>query len=254
MEVVDLWTLRIEHEYYERQVTAEFDVQVSSEMRILLMRRNMVWRRKTVGEWCLSSFGDHSVNDDDILELEVVTTGNDVQHVTDFDWPSIGRCYEVKIPVGDGRVMAKEWMTKLVDTRIQHSIMKLMLPVGEMINRRIYPATTTLSFHSLVKYWEYICLPRRREMEKNIRLGDMMGTVDFGNSETVDFMGHEATKIRSLKKILLKERYRDIELALWEQVPVGDSKKERLLARVPYPQPALTLGTDRDTVWGIVYY
>lgn len=255
MEIVDLWTLRIEHEYYERKQTTEFDVQISTEMRVLLMRRNLVWRRKSISEWCLSSFGDYSLNDEDSLELEVITAGNEVQSITNFEWPVFKSCYEVKVPIGDGILMAKECMSKKVGTRTSHSVMKLLVPIGQMINRKIYPSTTTLAFQAFAKYWEYMFLPRRPEMKNDIRLGDMRNNVAFGDCEVIDFMGHRACKIRSVEKVLLQERYKDIDLVLWEKVPAANSTQERILLRaIPFPEPTLNLGTAKDTVWRIVYY
>lgn len=255
MEIVDLWTLKIEHEYYERKQTTELDVQISTEMRVLLMRRNLVWRRKSISEWCLSSFGDYSLNDEDRLELEVITAGNEVQSVTDFEWPVYRDSYEVKVPIGDGTLKAKECMSKKVGTRTSHSVMKLLVPMGQMINRKIYPSTTTLEFQAFAKYWEYIFLPRRPEMKREIRLGDMRKSIAFGDYENFDFMGHQAQKIRSVEKIPLQERYCNTDLVLWEKVPVGNGTQERILLHaVPCPEPTLNLGTAKDTVWRIIYY
>lgn len=253
MEIVDLWTLRIEHDYYRRGATPSFDVQIQTEMRVLLMRRNLVWRRKDINEWCLSSFGDIHVDNTDVLALELIAQGNELQYVTDFAWPVNGDCYVVEIPVGSSSMEAKECMNRKGFTKTLFGIMQLSVPIGKIIDSKATPATTILSFKAVCKYWEYLFIPRQEHSKRIIKLEDIKRTISFGEVKLTDFMGHEAYKIRSLDKFALRDFYENIDLTLWEIFPPNDNKR-LLLRSLPAPEPTLNLGLSSDAVWRILYF
>lgn len=254
MEIVDLWTLRIEHDYYQNGETSDFDVQISSEMHKLLIRRNLIWRKKKSNEWCLHSFGDSEVDNADVLELQLVAKGSELLYVTDFLWPVDGSYYEVEIPVESDKIVAKECMNRKSIHRTQHnSIMKLSIPFGEIINSKAAPVATILSFQTVCKYWEYICIPRQEQQPRTVRLEDTRKTVNFEEAEPMSFMGHNAYKTRSLEKHPLRSFYENIDLALWEIFPASDNKR-LLLRNLPFPEPALILGQAPDTIWRILYF
>lgn len=256
MKVTELWTLRIEHNYYLQKATQEMNVQIVPEMRMLLMRRNLLWRRKDTGEWCLVSVGDYSLDNEDTLELEVIATGLTLPYITDFDWPLGNVSQEVEVPFKTENLIAKECIGgKKVRTGTPHCILKLRVPMGQMITPKEAPLTTTLTFESGSKYWEYLIVPRQPEAKNRLRLEDTKGTVSFTEGELIDFMGHQAYQFRSLDKLPLRDRYPHIDLVLWEKFSINGAEKERALLRsLPHPDPALTLGTAKDTVCKILYY
>lgn len=255
MEVIDLWTLQIEHDYYQQGKTSDFDIQISSEMRILLMRRSLIWRRKGVNEWCLSSFGSYSVDSADVLQLELIKQGETLPYVTDFDWPVGRECYDVAVPIGDIRIAAKEWVDKKTIAKTNSCCMQLSVPFGKMINENIFPATMILSFQAISRYWEYLLLPRQPQLEKKLRLEDTKNNIRFTSCEDFEFMGRKCLKTRSLEKIPLREHYQNIHLVLWESISIRDVQKERMLLQgLPFPEPTLKLGIAPETVWKILYY
>lgn len=255
MEVMDLWTLQIEHDYYQQGKTSDFDIHISPDMRILLMRRSLIWRRKGVNEWCLSSFGDYSVDSADVLRLELIMQGETLPYVTDFDW-SVGReCYDVAVPVGNRRIAAKECVGKKTIAKTNSCCMKLSVPFGKMINENAFPATMILSFQTISRYWEYLLLPRQPQLEKKLRLEDTKNYIHFTSCEDFEFMGHKSFKARSLEKFPLRERYENIHLVLWETISIRDVQKERMLLQgLPFPEPSLKVGIAPETVWRILYY
>lgn len=254
MEIVELWTLRIEHDYYRNGVTSCFDVQIPPEMHVLLMRRNLVWRRKDVNEWCLSSFDDTYVDDTDVLALELIAQNYELQYVTDFTWPEYGHCYEIEIPVGrSSKIDAKECMNGKSFTGTQSSIMQLSVPFGKIINSKASPLTTILSFKAICKYWQYILIPRQEQQRGILKLEDTKGTISFGEVRQMDFMENKACTIRSLEKFPLRDFYENIDLKLWEMSPPNDNKR-LLLRSLPFPEPTLNLGLAPDTVWRILYF
>lgn len=253
MEIVELWTLRIEHDYYRNGVTSSFDVQISPEMRVLLMRRNLVWRRKEANEWCLSSFGDTYMDDTDVLELDLTAERNELQYVTDFTWPEFGHCYEIEMPVENSKIDAKECMNGKGFTKKQSNIMQLSVPFGKIINSKATPVTTLFSFKAICKYWEYILIPRQEQQRGILKLEDTKGTISFGEVRQMDFMGNKAYKVCSSEKILLRDFYENIDLKLWEISPPSDNKR-LLLRSLPFPEPTLNLGLAPDTVWRILYF
>lgn len=252
---MDLWTLQIEHDYYQQGKVSDFDIQISSDMRILLMRRSLIWRRKGLNEWCLSSFGDYAVDDADILQLELIMQGETLPYVTDFDWLVGRECYDVTVPVGDGQITAKECAGKKTNTKTNSCFMKLSVPFGKMINDRAVPSTMILSFQAVSRYWEYVFLPRQPQIEKMIRLEDTKKCIHFKPYELFDFMGHKAYRICSLEKLPLRERYQNVNLVLWESISIRDILKERVLLQgLSFPDPSLKLGIAPETVWRILYY
>ena len=255
MEIIELWTLRIEHNYYQQKEAREIDVQHSPEMKVLLMRRGLLWRRKNTGEWCLLAFGDYKFSNEDILELEVVTTSIELPYITNLEWPVGNECYEMDVPVENNTLAVKECATNKIRTRTPHCILKLRVPIGQMFHQKTEPIATTLTFEAVSKYWEFLFIPRQPETMKMIRLEDTRKTVSFGECEPTNFMGNKAYRIRSTNKLSLQENYRQIELVLWEKLLINDIGRERILFRqVPFPDPSLNLGTARDTVWRILYF
>lgn len=254
MEIIELWTLRIEHNYYLQKEVREIEVQHSPEMKVLLMRRGLLWRRKKIGEWCLFALDDYTFNNEDILELEIVTTSSELPYITNLEWPVGNECYEMNVPVENSTLAVQQCATNKVKTRTPHCMLKLKIPIGQMFHQRTEPIATTLTFEAVSKYWEFLFIPRQPETMKVIRLEDIRKNISFGECEPTDFMGHKAYRIRSTNKLPLQESYRQIELVLWEKLLINDIAKERILLRqVSFPDPSLNLGTARDTVWRILY-
>lgn len=256
MEVIKLWTLQIDHDYFQGGKVRRMDVQVSPEIRVLLMRRNLIWRRNSINEWCLSSFGDYSMDDMDVLELELLVEEPLLHQVTDFNWSLGMECYDVTVDVNDVQLVAKECMGKKTRMRTHSCFMRLSLPLSKIINEKAYPRSLTLSFQAVSRYWEYIFVPRQSQMQKALRLEDAHHYVRFGACEAFELMGHKTQKIRSLDKIPLRESYhQDVDLVLWEILSVNDVPKERILLRaLPTPDLSLQLNIAPETIWRIIYY
>lgn len=256
MKVTELWNLRIEHNYYLQKDSQEMNVQIVPEIRMLLMRRNLLWRRKDIDEWCFVSVGDYSLLDDeDIMELEVIAAGSTLPYVTDFDWPVGNVCQEVEVPITTEILIAKECIGNKMRNETPHCILKLRVPIGQMVNTKEAPLTTTLTFESGSKYWEYLIVPRQPEAKNRLRLEDTKGVVSFTEGERIDYMGHQAYQFLSRDKLPLRDRYPHIDLVLWEKFSINGVEKERALLRsLPHPDPSLNLGTAKDTVCKILYY
>lgn len=255
MEIIDLWTLRVDHDYYQDKRMFYLDVQISEDMRRLLARRCLIWRKKSFNEWCLSSFGRNALDDEDVLRLELRNMEKELPYVTDLKWPVGNECYEVSVPVAHAKIVAKECVDNLIRGRGQSGFMKLSVPLGKMVNQGFCPSTTCLSFQAVCKYWEYFLIDRQHQNNRLFRLEDSKNSIRFGEAEMIHFMGHDVLRIRSLEKVPLCEHYPNMDLALWELVLTRGGQREYVLSqKVPPPDPCLNLGITPDTVWRFFYY
>lgn len=268
MAMTDLWTLLIEHDYYLQKKTQNIDIEIATNMRTLLRRRDLVFRRKLANEWCLSYSDSCFLSNDDMLEVEIVQSDNNLLYITDLEWPTGNNCYEVGIPAKNSTLVVKEYTTNKVKSNTLHCILKLQIPIGRMKEQEKLPVATTLVFETTHKYWEYIFLsrqsaiqseslnlPQAEEAKKVLRLEDLKNTISFAKPVPTEFMGHQAYKIRSLNKLPSLEKYQGIDLVLWETILINNVEKEYiLLCHLPFPDSSLKLGTDPDTAWKVIYY
>lgn len=254
MNITELWTLRIEHDYYRQKESQEINVKLSQEIEIFLMRHNLMWRRKRTNEWNLITLDEYELNKEYVLELEVVGTGIELPYITDLQWPVGNECYEIEMPIESKTLSVKDCATRKIRTQTPNCILKLQVPIGRMFQQRREPITTKLTFEAVRKYWEYIFIPRQQGTTQMIRLEDTKKTISFGEYEIIDFMGHKAYRIRSLDKVPLQEHYQQIDIVLWEKLLILDTVKERILFRTNlFPNPSLKLEIAKDTVWRICY-
>lgn len=225
-----IWSLILHHEYFISD-NWRTEIRPSGESVQLLMRRGLIWRKSGENRWDLLAVNGCFFEKEDRIELELKVEDKLFPYVTDSEAD-----FKHKYLLFE----------KIESPGLSYKFIFLIGKVEDFSST----VTTKFVFNSLLKYIEYIFIPRDKNMNRKLALEAHARSVAFEQLSMNEYMGIPVIRFRSTEKELLKERWPG-DLCLYEEFPQGG--RRLLMRQLPEPRPGMFPDASSDSVCQIMY-
>ncbi len=247
-----MYTLRVEHDYFDGGVCRAIGCGVSPEGAELWRRRGLLFRQTGGNEWAVvfddAGGGVNAGRDTLLLELHITDPGF-VLYTEWADFQPTAAYLLALHDAEDGAVEATESIQRIGSKRrIGAGFCTVSLSLTDDLveaARAGKPKGCRLLFHAPVRRWEYLFFQRdggRPEPEK-LRLEETGGKLTFPAFEAVNEYGLDGVRAVSEEAVPMRE-HDGFRLRL-TSVKGGDSRpKQVLLKHLQAPEPGRYLSPD----------
>ncbi|MEG1565096.1 MAG: hypothetical protein RR365_15465 [Bacteroides sp.] len=245
-----LYSLRIEHDYFDSKVCRAFRCRVPPSATALWHRRALLIRQLAENEWTIlyDSAGAGVDTTSDILILEMEIT--DPAFVLYTRWNAFrpDSTYGLELPAADDTVEAVQAIRETAPKRkIGFGFCQLRIRMTEELFLSAQggnPMSCTLQFHAPECRWEFLLVPRGESTPapESLIMEEMGDKLHFLPFESVKAYNREILRTVSEEAVPMRERY---DYRLKVSARTGNTERKQLLLKYIYPpEPGKFLDTE----------
>lgn len=238
-----LYSLRVEHDYFDRGVCRALRCRISPTESALWHRRGLLLRRLGENEWTIlyDSEGAGMDTSSDVLVLEMEMADPAFVLYTQWEGFRPASAYGLALPVQEEMQEAVRIIREVAPKRKTGSgFCRIEIRMTEALWQAAQeesPQGCTLRFHAPQRRWEYLVVPRGGDtlVPERFVLEEVAGKLHFSPFEPVRIYGKDMLRTVSEEAVPMRERY-DVRLKLVS--PAGNTgRKQTLLRHIDPPEP-----------------
>lgn len=253
-----LYTLKIQHDYFEKTANTTFICQLSPQGAETARKIGLLFRQTAVNEWAVCfdpSFTQFGT--DGVLSLELKRADSSLLYYT--DWPDFKSsvAYHLELPGTETEQEATKAIQALDGSRpVVSRFCSVSLHLTDEMRKKALdgqPVKTSLHFPAKSVKWEYLFIARGGQgiSGNEMMLEDSNKKIVFGEMKKTTVFGKECLSTTSVDKIPMRSSY-DCRLRLM-QLKDGNTKRI-LLSNVSLPVPGRFVSDDSNVMRQVCYY
>lgn len=255
-----LYSLRVEHDYFDRLVCRSLVLRLTATGIDLCRRRGLLFRQTGLNEWVLlyDSSGAGVDTSSDCIETELCMV--DPAFVLYTDWTALrpDNAYVLELPALSDAVEATEVIRESSEKRsIGSGFCTIRIVMTEKLfaaAQRGTPMTCTLRFRARQCKWEYLLISHNMSCLDSAQylMEEQSGEITFTSFEKVNVYGKDALRTVSQEMIPMKEHY---TCKLKVCLSAGETgRRQVLLKHVPFPVPGRFLDAEAGLLRQVCYF
>jgi hypothetical protein len=256
-----LYTIRIEHEYFEGNICRALQCRISPSGEELWRRRGLLFRRLNTNEWTIlyddASAGVDTHSDVLTLELDMI----DPKFILYTRWEHFRpeAAYALQLPVAEETLEAEKGFIEEAPKRsIKSSFCMIRLKLTEelfLAAKSAEPKRCLLKFRPPEYKWEYLFIPHNEKQlsPENMHLEEINEKLHFSPFKLVDEYGKKVFYTVSEESVAMREHYH-FSLKLTSFNKKDKRTKQMLLKNVLLPNPGVYLTPEPDMLRQVCYF
>lgn len=245
-----LYSLRVEHDYFDRGICRALRCRISPTESALWHRRGLLFRWLGENEWTIlyDSEGAGVDTSSDVLALEMEIADPAFVLYTQWDGFRPASAYGLELPLKKETADAAKAIRETAPKRgICSGFCRINIRMTDKLVKAARdgkPMTCILQFHAPAYRWEYLLVPRDGDNAQTERylMEETGGKLHFSPFEPVRIYGKDMLRTVSEEAVPMRERY-DVRLKLVSQAG-NTGRKQTLLRHIDPPEPGRFLDVD----------